>query len=178
MYAIIESGSRQYQVQPESVIEVNRLPLAEGAAYETDKVLLYEGDSKDVHIGAPYVTGATVKGKVLSHLRGKKIIVFKHKRRKNYRRTRGHRQELTRLLIESIDVARVGAANDEAVQAADAREDAAEKPTAKTVAPKKPAPRKATPKGATAERTTAKASTPKAAAGGKSRAEGKNLDED
>ena len=165
MYAIIESGSRQYQVQPESVIEVNRLPLAEGAAYETDKVLLYEGDSKDVRIGAPYVTGATVKGKVLSHLRGKKIIVFKHKRRKNYRRTRGHRQELTRLLIESIDVARAAAPpKEEAVQAADA----AEKPTAK----------KAAPKAATAERTTAKASTAKVAAGGKSHAEGKNRDKD
>ena len=104
MYAIIKSGSRQYQVQPESVIEVNRLALEEGAAFETDQVLLFDNDGQDVQIGAPFVSGAKVKGKVLTHLRGRKIIVFKHKRRKNYRRTRGHRQELTQLLIEAIEV--------------------------------------------------------------------------
>ncbi len=104
MYAIIKSGSRQYQVRPESVIEVNRLALEEGAAFETDEVLLFDNDGQDVQIGTPFVSGAKVKGKVLSHLRGRKIIIFKHKRRKNYRRTRGHRQELTRLLIEAIEV--------------------------------------------------------------------------
>ena len=104
MYAIIKSGSRQYRVAPETVIEVNRLHLEEGAAFETEQVLLCDPDSPDVLIGAPYVAGARVSGKVLAHLRGKKILVFKQKRRKNYKRTRGHRQELTRVLIESIEV--------------------------------------------------------------------------
>lgn len=104
MYAIIKSGSRQYRVRPESIIEVNRLPLEEGAAFETDQVLLVDQDGQDTQIGSPYVSGAKVKGKVLSHLRGRKVIVFKFKRRKNYKRTRGHRQELTKVLIEGIEI--------------------------------------------------------------------------
>jgi large subunit ribosomal protein L21 len=104
MYAIIKSGSRQYRVAPETVIEVNRLHLDEGAAFETHQVLLCDPDSPDVLIGAPFVAGARVTGKVLAHLRGRKVLVFKQKRRKNYKRTRGHRQELTRVLIESVEV--------------------------------------------------------------------------
>jgi large subunit ribosomal protein L21 len=104
MYAIIKSGSRQYQVQPESVIAVNRLPLEQGAAFETDQVLLLEQDGGAVQIGTPYVSGALVKGRVLSHPRDRKVLVFKMKRRKNYRRTRGHRQELTQVRIESIEL--------------------------------------------------------------------------
>lgn len=105
MYAIIKSGSRQYQVQPESIIEVNRLALEQGADFETDQVLLVDGEGKGAKIGTPLVAGAKVKGTVLAHLRGKKVLVFKHKRRKGYRRTRGHRQELTRLRIDSIEIA-------------------------------------------------------------------------
>jgi large subunit ribosomal protein L21 len=104
MYAIIRSGSRQYQVQPETIIAVNHLALEQGAAFETDQVLLLEHDGAEVRIGAPLVPGAVVKGRVLQHLRGRKVLIFKHKRRKNYRRTRGHRQELTRVLIESIEL--------------------------------------------------------------------------
>lgn len=105
MYAIIKSGSRQYQVKPESVIEVNRLPLDAGAAYETDQVLLCDDEGGKVQVGAPYVAGARVKGTVLEHKRGEKIIAFKFRRRKNYRRKRGHRQELTRVRIDSIESA-------------------------------------------------------------------------
>ncbi len=105
MYAIIKSGSRQYQVRPESVIEVNRLHLEQGAKFETDHVLLVDDESKGAQVGTPYVAGAKVKGTVLEHLRGKKVLIFKHKRRKRYRRLRGHRQELTRLRIDSIDTA-------------------------------------------------------------------------
>ncbi len=103
MYAIIKSGSSQYQVQPETVIEVNRLALEQGAGFETDRVLLVEDEGKDAQIGTPYVVGAKVTGTVLEHLRGKKIIVFKQKRRKGYKRTRGHRQELTRVRIDKIE---------------------------------------------------------------------------
>ena len=137
MYAIIKSGSRQYRVRPESIIEVNRLHLEEGAAFETDQVLLVDQDDQDIQIGSPYVSGAKVKGKVLSHLRGRKVIVFKFKRRKNYKRTRGHRQELTKVLIEGIEIG------------------------GKAVGAKKPAAAKATEK--TAEKSTEK-STEKVAA--------------
>ncbi|MCH8074933.1 MAG: 50S ribosomal protein L21 [SAR324 cluster bacterium] len=141
MYAIIKSGSRQYRVRPESIIEVNRLHLEEGAAFETDQVLLVDQDDQDIQIGSPYVSGAKVKGKVLSHLRGRKVIVFKFKRRKNYKRTRGHRQELTKVLIEGIEIG------------------------GKAVGAKKPAAAKATEKTAekTAEKSTEK-STEKVAA--------------
>lgn len=105
MFAIIESGNHQFKVQPESVIEVNHLDLDEGAAFETDRVLLLSGDEGDPQVGTPYVSGVKVKGTVLEHRRGRKIIVFKMKRRKNYRRKRGHRQELTRVRIDSIESA-------------------------------------------------------------------------
>lgn len=102
MFAIIESGSRQYKVEPNSLIEVNRLDLEKGAAFASDKVLLVSGDGTSL-VGAPYVKGAKVTGTVLEHYRGVKVIVFKHKRRKNYRRKRGHRQELTRIRIDHIE---------------------------------------------------------------------------
>lgn len=145
MYAIIKSGSRQYQVAPETIIEVNRLPLEEGEVFETDQVLLVDQDGKDVQIGSPYVSGAKVKGKILSHRRGRKVIVFKFKRRKNYKRTRGHRQELTRVLIEGIEVggktfgvkveAKKAPAKEEAPKAA---EEVAEKAPVKAKAAAKP----------------------------------------
>ena len=105
MYAIIETGSHQFQVKPETVIEVNRLPVEAGQAFETDKVLLLgdEAQSGSVQIGTPYVSGAKVKGTVLEHMRGPKIRIFKMKRRKGYRRRAGHRQELTRVRIDSIE---------------------------------------------------------------------------
>jgi len=105
MYAIIKSGSRQYQVKPESEIQVNRLDLEEGAAFETDQVLLYNNEDKDIRVGAPFVKGAKVKGVVVRHLRGPKLLIFKMRRRENYRKTRGHRQDLTRIRIEKIEVA-------------------------------------------------------------------------
>ncbi|HEX7929073.1 MAG TPA: 50S ribosomal protein L21 [bacterium] len=102
MYAIIKSGARQYKVQPETVIAVNRLPLDEGAAFETDQVLMVGGEGA-AKVGTPLVAGAKVKGKVLEHFRDKKVLTFKFKRRKNERRKRGHRQELTRVQITSIE---------------------------------------------------------------------------
>ena len=109
MYAIIKSSGRQYQVEPNTVIEVNRLALEQGAGFETDHVLLVDDEGKDPQVGTPYVAGAKVTGTVLEHLRGKKIIVFKHKRRKGYRRTRGHRQELTRVRIDKIELGKSAA---------------------------------------------------------------------
>jgi large subunit ribosomal protein L21 len=105
MFAIIRSGARQYKAEPNRVIEVNRLPLEKGAEFTSDQVLFVGGEEAKARIGAPYVKGARVTGVVVEHLRGKKIITYKLKRRKNYRRTRGHRQELTRVRIEKIEVA-------------------------------------------------------------------------
>ncbi len=105
MYAIIESGNHQFKVQAESVIEVDRLDQEEGSVFETDRVLLVADDKKDTSVGTPYVSGAKVKGTVLDHYRGRKIIVFKFKRRKNYRRKQGHRQEMTRVRIDAIETA-------------------------------------------------------------------------
>jgi large subunit ribosomal protein L21 len=103
VYAIIEAGGRQYKVAPQTVISVNRLDLEPGASFVTDKVLLVEDDAKAVKVGAPYVAGTKVKGEVLAHFRDRKVVIFKHKRRKNYRRKRGHRQELTRVRIQAIE---------------------------------------------------------------------------
>ena len=102
MFAIIVSGSRQYRVEPNSLIEVNRLSLDKGADFASEQVLLVSGEEGS-QVGTPYVTGARVTGTVLEHLRGRKVIIFKQKRRKNYRRKRGHRQELTRIRIENIE---------------------------------------------------------------------------
>ena len=101
MFAIIVSGSRQYKVEPNSLIEVNRIHLDQGAPFSSDKVLLVSGDGASL-VGAPYVEGAKVTGTIVEHLRGEKVIIFKQKRRKNYRRKRGHRQELTRVRIDGI----------------------------------------------------------------------------
>jgi large subunit ribosomal protein L21 len=104
MFAIIQSGARQYRAEPNRVIEVNRLPLEKGAEFTSEQVLFVGGEDAKAQVGTPYVKGARVTGVVVDHLRGKKVIIYKLKRRKNYRRTRGHRQELTRVRIERIDV--------------------------------------------------------------------------
>ena len=105
MFAIIKCGARQYKAEPNRVIEVNRLHLEKGAEFTSEEVLFVGGEEAKAQIGAPYVKGARVTGVVVEHLRGEKVIIYKLKRRKNYRRTRGHRQELTRVRIEKIEVA-------------------------------------------------------------------------
>ena len=102
MFAIIETGSKQYKVQPGDVLRVEKLPYEEGQEIELDKVLLIEGEQRKA--GTPYVEGAKVVAKVLRHARGKKIIGMKFKRRKNYRRKWGHRQWFTELEILEIKV--------------------------------------------------------------------------
>lgn len=102
MYAVIESGGKQYRVEPGEVIDVERLGgIGEDGAVEFDRVLLVAGDD-GVKVGAPAVDGALVKGTLLDEVRGPKIRVFKMKRRKGYRRTRGHRQDLHRVRIDEI----------------------------------------------------------------------------
>ena len=104
MFAVIRTGGKQYKVQKDDKIKVEKLEGKEGASISFDEIL-YVGDGKTSKIGEPLVKGASVKAKILSQIRAPKITVFKKKRRQNYRRTKGHRQELTLLQIEDIKAA-------------------------------------------------------------------------
>lgn len=103
MYAVLETGGRQFRVEPGRPIVVEKLPGDPGSPVTFDRVLLVVDDQGRTHVGRPFVDGARAVGRVLSQERGKKILVFKYKAKKNYRRRRGHRQYLTRVLIEQID---------------------------------------------------------------------------
>ncbi len=102
MYAIVEIAGQQFKVEAGMEIFVNRLPEEKGASLELDKVLLVDADGA-VKVGAPYVEGAVVKATVLDDsCRGKKVLVFKKKRRKGYQKLTGHRQDLTKIQINEI----------------------------------------------------------------------------
>jgi large subunit ribosomal protein L21 len=101
MYAIIELGGRQYNVEKGSRIRCEKLAQEANATISIDKVLMVK-DGEKVQVGQPYLKGAEVKAKVVGHARGKKVIVFKYKSKSNYRRKLGHRQHFTSLLIEDI----------------------------------------------------------------------------
>ena len=101
MYAIVEIAGQQFKVEKDQKVFVNRLQTEEGKKVSFDNVLLVE-DGDKVTIGAPAIGGAQVSAKVLKHLQGDKVIVFKKKRRKGYRVKNGHRQALTEIIIESI----------------------------------------------------------------------------
>ena len=104
MYAIIESCGKQYKVTEGDVVFFEKLDAEEGKKVTFDKVILVSEEGK-VQVGAPYVKGAKVEGKVVSHGKGKKIIVFKMKAKKNYRRKQGHRQPYTKVEITTIKTA-------------------------------------------------------------------------
>lgn len=101
MYAIIETGGKQYKVEAGQEIYVEKLGVEADEVVTFDKVLFVGGDS--VKVGAPTVEGATVTAKVVKEGRAKKITVFKYKSKKNYRRKQGHRQPYTKLVVESIN---------------------------------------------------------------------------
>lgn len=102
MYAIIETGGKQYRVVSGDVLYIEKLPNQEGENVIFDKVLMI-GDGETVQVGTPYVTGAQVKAVVEKQGRGKKIVVFKYKPKKNYHKKQGHRQPYTRVRIEAIE---------------------------------------------------------------------------
>ena len=128
MYALVKTGGKQYRVSKDDTILVERIAAEEGA-----EVILYDivllGDGDKVTIGNPKVEGAAVSATVVRQTRGPKIIIFRRKRRKNHRRTQGHRQDLTLLKINDI--------------AEDAKKATAKKVASKTTAAKKPATKKA-----------------------------------
>lgn len=155
MYAIVEIAGQQFKVEKDQKVFVNRLSNDEGDSVEFDNVLLV-GDGDSITLGAPAIDGALVGAKVLRHLKGDKVIVFKKKRRKGYRVKNGHRQYLSEITIESITAS--GGKKKETKKAAPKKEapkaeakPAAKKETAKA-APKaaaKPAEKKAPAKKAT-----------------------------
>ena len=137
MYAIVEIAGQQFKVEKNQQIFVHRLEAKEGSKVDFDKVLLMD-DSGKVNVGAPVIKGVKVTAKVLEHLKGDKVIVFKKKRRKGYKVKNGHRQYLTKLEIQNID----------------AKAPAAKKPAVEAVA--KPATKKPATKKAPAKKTAAK----------------------
>ena len=132
MYAIVEMAGQQFKVAKDQKVYVHRLQAEEGKKVTFDNVLLL-ADGSNITVGAPAIDGATVEAKVVKHLRGDKVIVFKKKRRKGYQVKNGHRQALTEIVIESI-VAKGGK------KAAAPKKE--EKPAKKEAAPKAAAPKK------------------------------------
>jgi len=100
MYAVVEVQGKQYRAEKGAVLRVDKMEGEAGTPVAMDSVLLVSGDT--IKIGAPYVKGATVKATIQSQDPGKKIIVFKYKSKKDYRRTHGHRQQYTLLAVEDI----------------------------------------------------------------------------
>ena len=167
MYALVRTGGKQYRVAKDDTILVERIAADEGAEVILDDVVML-GDGDKVTIGTPRVEGAAVSATVVSQTRGPKIIIFRRKRRKNHRRTQGHRQDLTLLKINAIaeDGKSLKPKAAPAKKAA-AKEEAAPKAEAKKAAAKKAAPKaeaKAAPKKAVAKKTAAKKATAKKAA--------------
>ncbi|MBU0515339.1 MAG: 50S ribosomal protein L21 [Proteobacteria bacterium] len=103
MYAVIEQGGKQYRVHPGDVVRLERLDGRPGDELTLDRVLMVN-DEGDLKVGRPLVEGASVSGTILEQHRAKKIIVYKYKRRKKYRRKQGHRQHYTAVKIQAINV--------------------------------------------------------------------------
>lgn len=102
MYAIIETGGKQYRVQEGDEIIVEKLNAEEGASVVFDKVLV-AGSGADIKVGAPVVSGATVNATVVENGKGPKVVIFKYKAKKDYRKKKGHRQPFTKVKIDSIN---------------------------------------------------------------------------
>jgi len=137
MYAIVEIAGQQFKVAKDQKVFVHRLPAEEGSKVSFDNVLLI-GDGDKVTVGAPAIDGAQVGAKVLKHLKGDKVVVFKKKRRKGYRKKNGHRQSLTEIVIEGI----LSSGAKKAAPKAKAAAPKADAPKAKS-APKAEAPKAA-----------------------------------
>ena len=148
MYAIVEIAGQQFKVAKDQKVFVNRLAVEEGKKVSFDNVLLI-GDGDKVTVGAPAINGAQVGAKVVKHLKGDKVIVFKKKRRKGYRVKNGHRQSLSEIIIESIVASG-------AKKAAPAKKAEPKKET-KAAAPKAAPVKKAAPAKAAAPKKAAKA---------------------
>jgi large subunit ribosomal protein L21 len=155
MYAVVKTGGKQYRVSKDDVIVVEKLAADKGATVEFDQVLMLD-DGKETQIGTPLVEGARVAATVLDQARDDKIIVFKKKRRKDYKRTKGHRQQITVLRI--TDILAKGAKASPATTAAPVTDEAAPEPAAAET------PVEATTEASTPETAAPEAAAPEAAA--------------
>ena len=156
MYALVKTGGKQYRVAKDDTILVERIAAEEGAEVILNDIVML-GDGDKVTIGAPTVDGAAVSATVVRQTRGPKIIIFRRKRRKNHRRTQGHRQDLTLLKINDIaeDVKKLAPAKPAAKKTAP-KADAATKPAAKKATAKKAAPKAASAKKPAAKKAAKK----------------------
>lgn len=146
MYAIVEIAGQQFKIEKDQKLFVHRLQEDEGATVSIDKVLLL-GNDNDITLGAPAIEGAFAEAKVLGHLKGDKVIVFKKKRRKGYRKKNGHRQSLTEIQISSISATGGKKSAPKAEKKAPAKKAAPKKEEAAPKAEKKAPAKKATSKG-------------------------------
>ena len=173
MYAIVEIAGQQFKVEKKQEIFVHRLEGKEGSKVEFSDVLLIDNNGK-VNVGTPVIKGAVVSAKILEHMKGDKVLVFKKKRRKGYQKLNGHRQYMSRIVIENIlekapKAAAPKAEKKEEAPKAEAKPKAAAKPKAdakpkaEKPAAKKPAAKKPATKAA-ANKPAAKKAAPKAAA--------------
>ncbi len=137
MYAIIETGGKQYRVQNGDKIAVEKLGAADGETVVFDKVLVV-GEGAEAKVGTPYVEGSTVEGKVVENGKGKKVIIFKYKAKKDYRKKQGHRQPYTLVEITAVDGEKAPAAaeavkSEEPKAAAEGEAKPAKKPSLKSM---------------------------------------------
>ncbi len=136
MYALIEACGKQYKVEEKDVVFFEKLDAEEGKKVTFDKVILVSDNGK-VQVGNPYVKGVKVEGKVVAHGKGKKIIVFKMKAKKNERKKQGHRQPYTKVEITSIKTATAKAEKAETAEKPATKKTATKATTAKKTATKK-----------------------------------------
>jgi large subunit ribosomal protein L21 len=153
MYAVLNSGGKQYKVQKGEVLKVEKISGDVGSSVTFDRVLMFS-DGENVNIGKPLLDSVSVEGHIVEQGKARKIIVFKYKRRKRFRRKNGHRQEFTAVLIDSIK-----AKGTKAAKAAEPKAEA--KAEVKESETQKAAPKKAAPKKAVAKETAAKEAAPK-----------------
>ena len=158
MYAVVNSGGKQYKVQKGEILKVEKISGDVGNPVTFDRVLMFS-DGENVSIGQPLLDGVSVEGHIVEQGKARKIIVFKYKRRKRFRRKNGHRQEFTAVQIDSIKAKGTKAAK-AAEPKAEAKAEVTESETKKTApkkaAAKETAAKKAAPKKETAEKAEAK----------------------
>ncbi|MCB0822398.1 MAG: 50S ribosomal protein L21 [Bacteroidales bacterium] len=164
MYAIVEIAGQQFKVEKDQEIFVHRLDGEAGSTVEFDNVLLYDNDGK-VSVGTPVVDGMLVKAKIVEHLKGDKVIVFHKKRRKGYQKQNGHRQYLSKIVIEDILSGAKKTAKKEEPKKEEPKKEAPKKEVKAEAKPeKKEAPKKAESKPAAKKEAPAKAEPKKAEA--------------
>ena len=151
MYAIVDIAGQQFKVEKDQKHFVHRLNEAEGEIVDFNKVLLIDNDGK-INIGAPVIEGARVSAKVLQHVKGEKVYIFKKNRRKGYQKLNGHRQQFSEIIIESIE-------EKAAPRAPKAKKETA--PKAEAVSPAKPKTEKKTTVKTEAKKATAKKTSKK-----------------